>query len=182
MPDRPHFPPADPRNLVVNVLRTDDLLALQFEFVNLHLDTRASQEAHLARTQFGQPAFIIVRFPPQHVAEQVFSLDAGSPPPDPPPVRALFSGPSRLVFKLPDEIESIPYTLDSLLDWAKLEPEVALNALPPEATDGPGIMPLDETVTAMELPFRLFLSPDRFGRWAHKVPPQTFNGRTELWH
>jgi hypothetical protein len=31
MPDRYHFPPVDPRNLVVNVLRTDDLLALQFE-------------------------------------------------------------------------------------------------------------------------------------------------------
>jgi hypothetical protein len=44
-------------NLLVNVLRTDDLLALQFEFVNLHLDTRASQEARLVHTQAGQPAF-----------------------------------------------------------------------------------------------------------------------------
>jgi hypothetical protein len=59
-------------NLVVSVLRTDDLLALQFEFVNLHLDTSSSQEARLVRTRAGQPVFITVHFPPQHIAEQAF--------------------------------------------------------------------------------------------------------------
>src|SRR5215211_5310567 len=123
-------------NLLVNVLRTDDLLALQFEFVNLHLDTTASQEARLVRTQAGQPAFIVVQFPPQYLAEQAFSLDVmhgGFVP-----VQALLSGPSRLVFKLPDEVASIQYTLAALLDWEKLEPYLAPNALPPDATDGPG--------------------------------------------
>jgi len=51
-----------------------------------------------------------------------------------------------------------------------------------DATDGPGAVLLDEMATAMELPYRLFLSPDKFGAWAHQVPPRTFNGRTELWH
>jgi len=170
-------------NLLVNVLRTDDLLALQFEFVNLHLDATASQEARLVRTPAWQPAFIIVHFPPQHLAEQAFFLDdTGGPPPGPVPVKALLSDPSRLVFKLPDEVGSIPYTLDALLDWTKLEPNLAPNALPPGATDGPGPVPLDQKATAMELPYRLFLSPDKFGRWTHQVSPRTFNGRTELWH
>jgi hypothetical protein len=80
--------------LVVKVLRTDDLLALQFEFVNLHLDTSDVREGRLVHTQAGQPAFIIVHFPPQHIAEQAFPLDAtGGPPPGPVPVQALLSGP-----------------------------------------------------------------------------------------
>jgi hypothetical protein len=41
---------------------------------------------------------------------------------------------------------------------------------------------LDETATATELPYRLYLSPYKFGAWAHQMPLRTFNGCTELWH
>jgi len=37
-------------------------------------------------------------------------------------------------------------------------------------------------VTALELPYRLILSPVPDSRWHHKTTPVTRNGRTELWH
>jgi hypothetical protein len=36
--------------------------------------------------------------------------------------------------------------------------------------------------TAIELPFRLLLSPNRSGAWAHADDPVSHNGRIELWH
>ena len=41
-----------------------------------------------------------------------------------------------------------------------------------------------ETETALELPFRLYLSPNRYGAWAHVPEPVKSKepGRTELWH
>ena len=56
-------------NLMLRVLRPDDLLALTFEFVNLALDTPQGQAPRLVRSQPGQPAFLIVHFAPQHTAE-----------------------------------------------------------------------------------------------------------------
>lgn len=38
------------------------------------------------------------------------------------------------------------------------------------------------TVTAIEAPYRLFLSPSRMGGWAHAKSPVELNGRHELWH
>lgn len=41
-----------------------------------------------------------------------------------------------------------------------------------------------ETETALELPFRLILAPNRYGAWAHSPEPVSSpsTGRTELWH
>jgi hypothetical protein len=40
-----------------------------------------------------------------------------------------------------------------------------------------------ETETAIELPYRLLLSPNAYGQWAHAVKPVTSpQGRVELWH
>ncbi len=38
--------------------------------------------------------------------------------------------------------------------------------------------------TSLEIPFRLSISPNKFGRWAHATTPVTspMTGRTELWH
>lgn len=38
------------------------------------------------------------------------------------------------------------------------------------------------TTTRIELPFRLLLSPNRYGTWVHARAPVTRDGRTELWH
>ena len=37
-------------------------------------------------------------------------------------------------------------------------------------------------VTALELPYRLVLSPVPQARWRHEAQPRTHGGRTELWH
>jgi hypothetical protein len=38
------------------------------------------------------------------------------------------------------------------------------------------------TLTAIEVPFRLLLSPNKHAAWKHAPSPVTHNGRTELWH
>ncbi|HJS30003.1 MAG TPA: hypothetical protein VJ768_10300, partial [Anaerolineales bacterium] len=112
-------------------------------------------------------------------------------------IRSILSGPSRLVFAIPGG-ESIEYSLTGLLD--------ALKRLPlrvsPLLTYGPntGCLPLDlllralkipqpppivfpqKTHTAIEFPYRLILSPDRFSLWEHTLEPVVHDDLTELWH
>lgn len=290
-------------NFRIAVLRPEDLLSLEFEFFNFQLQTGASGRAQLSRDSSAKPAYIIVHFQPQSIAEEAF-FDAGNiaPPPAPPgnadpdknssterptapPVKALLSGPSRLVFRVPESVQSLPYTLDSLLDWRQYTMNVASTALPPptwnileileerefwkfngdvtvnsskvkdivqsggslsgEGSSGgtsksslmslrelrqktvfnsggtgsikqllqdnpslidrvsdrerrkldPGVVsdgilvpliprpePPAEQETAIEAPYRLILSPNIYGAWAHSRSPVEHNGRIELWH
>ncbi|WP_219835383.1 hypothetical protein [Paenibacillus sp. R14(2021)] len=131
----------------------------------------------------GEAALLIVHFPPQHVAEQAFIQNkAGSLFAGPPPVMALLAGPSRLVFKLHDDRNEWPLTMDTLMDWQAYEPVLSANALPFEATSGPGIKKPVPLETALEVPTGLYLSPDRFGTWYHSIQPVGSEGRFELWH
>ncbi len=38
------------------------------------------------------------------------------------------------------------------------------------------------TTTAIESPFRLIISPNKFGAWKHALTPVAHDGRVELWH
>ncbi len=138
--------------LTLDVIRPHDMLVLKFEFRNLSLNTTGAAP-QLVRDDSEQPAYIIVHFPPQHIAEQAFFevdkklpvADAYRPPevdPDPdedtdpdelrpPPVQARLSGPSRLVFEVPEEVQKIDYTLQALLNWTNYKLSVAPTALPP---------------------------------------------------
>jgi hypothetical protein len=143
-------------SFTVPVTRAEDLLSLQFRFINLGLQAAADKSITLARLKAGDPAFLIVEFPPQHVGEEAILETAaefkdvpGNPPSSGPlpgvnnPVRARLSGGSRLVFRLPNTMQSIPYTLEALLDWTQLVLCVAPNALPPPTppmTPRPGAM------------------------------------------
>lgn len=143
-------------------LRPDDLLALEFEFINLQPVAGGALEREIP----GSPAFVIVRFPPQHIAEQVFTDD--SAPVEQPPILTAMAGGSYLVFRLPDATTSLPLTIDSLLNWEEWELEVASGAP-------------DELHTAVELPWRLILSPEGTARWKHKIKPVVLDGNVELW-
>lgn len=191
-------------NFSVSVLRPFDLLHLTFHFQNLQLDTDDPKHPLLVRANPDAPALIIISFPPQHIQEEAFFEVEPKPiesDPDPitpaptgeeipphPPVRAMIAGGSRLVFRLPDDVASLPYTLTGLLDWQGYELAVNARALPPvydrdelHAAQGNLTAPgADET--ALELPYHLFLSPNKFARWIHSLQPVTRNGRTELWH
>ncbi|MCE7935450.1 MAG: hypothetical protein DYG96_12805 [Chlorobi bacterium CHB2] len=155
---QPTNPNPFPANLTVSVVRPKDLLVLRFEFVNLALNYREGSGNFLVRADGDKAAYLVVHFPPQNIAEQAFfetsneenyapakksdgspigANDAGYPPtgtgepPTPPPVKARIAGPSRLAFLIPKEITTIPYTLEALLDWSRLEPSLPWVALPP---------------------------------------------------
>jgi hypothetical protein len=51
-----------------------------------------------------------------------------------------------------------------------------------EGVARPPIQAPAETETAIELPYRLLISPDPRARWRNRSEPLTTRGRTELWH
>jgi hypothetical protein len=219
----------------VRVRRPEDLLVFDLQIVNL----RHTTDGQLEREDGDEDAFIIVHFPPQHILEEVVpESDADDPPA--PPLRSLLSGPSRVAFKLPGGVDSIPYDLVSLLDAIR-QYELGVHenasaragvALPPEPDEepeeeeedptpftpgdlileaqvqqnanvtklvAPGLMPapvLDFAApepkvpaepglhdTAIELPTRLLVSPNRHTRFLHQSEPvESSRGRVELWH
>jgi hypothetical protein len=132
------------------IIRPDDLLVLDFELVKLVVEPGEGETpARLAKSGTGQ-AYLIVTFPPQHLAEiayfttvPAYPVDKGpaeddpdkasaSEPPDAPPVQAIVAGWSRLVFRVPDDRLPIEWTLPSLLEAMRtLELSVPVNALPP---------------------------------------------------
>src|SRR5215212_3575773 len=170
-------------DLKVSVVRPQDLLVLEFEFVNLTLQT--DQSPNLVRKDAGD-AFIVVHFPPQSIAEQATVQPEGPPI----PIAARMAGESRLVFKVPDSVTQIPYTLAGLLDSVRAgyEQHVAPTALPPNppaealSPNAPTIGEPGLQETAIELPYRLILSPNATAGWTHSLEPVTHSGRTELWH
>jgi hypothetical protein len=105
------------------------------------------------------------------------------------PARARLGQPTRLVFQLPaNSNPRIPYSIEGLLNWTELELSVSpiadIPALPSaeQRTNAPPINPPGELETAIEMPYRLVLSPDRSVVWVNAASPQTHTGRTELWH
>ncbi len=175
---------AGPHDLTLT--RPDDLLQLDFDFVNLRVDAGPGRPAKLVRVDANAPALIIVTFPPQHLAERAFSF--GEPPPTVfRPAQARLAGATRLAFRLPSGLNEILYTVESLLDWKRFEPSLVPAALPRNPTAAetippPPIAEPGAAQTAIEMPYRLLMSPDRTAVWEHASKPVTHRGRTELWH
>lgn len=167
----------------VDVLRPLDLLSVRFEFFNLSLPSDGMAPLRLRRDSDDEAAFVVAHFPPQHVVERRFRLDEDVDP----PVPARVAGPTRLAFRVPDGVSEVPFTLEALLGWKEWDPALVPAALPRGTTfaDGeprPEVRAPGPTETAIELPYRLILSPDPFGGWAHSLSPVSHHGRTELWH
>lgn len=108
---------------------------------------------------------------------------------DPPgaPGLAAMARPSRLVFAVPNDAR-VPYTTAGVLDWAQFTLTVSpIAAIPPDPTPeqiaaAPSIQPPAPGETALELPYRLVISPNRAATWVHRTAPFSSRGRTELWH
>jgi hypothetical protein len=166
-------------DFAVSVLRREDFLALDFLFFNLAMEGGGGQAPQLKVKDTNQPAYLVARFnTPQNIAEQAF-LEADPPSnetPTAPPVRSFAAGPSHLAFQLPDGQTSLPYSLDSLLDWVKLQQSI-IDTKPLKTLRQP--LP---TETSIEAPWRLFISPEPHETWTHAALPVTQNNRTELWH
>jgi hypothetical protein len=137
----------------VSAFRPEDFLLLYFEFVNLRV-SQAGQGQALSILDPGKPAFLVVHFPPQNLAEQAFFEASNDPgrtfrlqPSDPDanntksddlvlPAESRLGGSSRLVFKLPANAEQIALTLQDLLRvCGQYDLSVASSALRPS---GPG--------------------------------------------
>ena len=189
------------------MLRPDDLLNLEISAVNLRLDSTETDDPVLVVDDPAQPALLVVGFPPQTIFEEAF-FDAAAPSPTTPEqdsspapphqptpgpmkspsdagsVRFRLGGPSRLVFTVPTDAR-IPYTVAGLLDWSTFELAVSPIAdVPSGATPGASL-PIREpgaTETALQLPFRLHLSPTHEAAWQHDAGLVSHAGRTELWH
>jgi hypothetical protein len=190
----------------LDLLRPEDLLNLQIEGENLRLDTSQPDGPALVAEDPQKTSYLIVTFPPQTAAEQAFyESSPTNPPPDeaaqpynqPPPagpvpsvpVQARIGRNSRLVFSIPAGSNPvIPYTSAGLLDWESLALNVSpLAGLPPEPSpqerqSAPGIAEPGRLETAIELPYRLVLSPNREAAFRHARQPKTTAGFTELWH
>ena len=190
-------------NFSIEITRPDDLLRLRIDARNLKVD-RDDSGTHLIVDAAAQPAFLIVNFPPQAIAEGAYfeaSIVPGDLPPgaDPGPpvatetpaapgsVPVRIARGSRLVFKLPAQAR-IPFTVAGLLDWSAFELSVnGIAAIGPNPTaaeiaGAPAIARPAETETAIELPYQLIVSPTATVRWGHRLAPFTARGRTELWH
>jgi hypothetical protein len=171
------------------ILRADDLLTLSFEARNLRLDTKDPKNPALVVEKPGKPAFLIVRFPPQSIFERAY-FEASTPPQsdplDPPgSVFCRISGTSRLVFELPAKLTRIPFNISSLLDWSQYKLLVSPTAALGKKDKPPAnlkISPPQALETALELPYRLILSPRSNVGWSHSKTAVNHAGRTELWH
>jgi hypothetical protein len=187
------------------LLRPDDLLNLQIEADNLHLDTSQKQAPALVLDDPGQPGYLIITFPPQTVVEQAVYESSPSeasnpqsgepynqhPAPSQPalPMQARIGGPSHLVFRVPPGPDvRIPYDTASLLDWGNYELVVSpLADVPPvptpqERQNAPGIKPPAALETSIEMPYRLMISPNHAVAWRNSLQAKSFQGLTELWH
>ena len=192
--------------LRVELTRPDDLLTLRIDALNLRLDAGDPAAPQLVIDDAAQPAYLVVHFPPQTIAEAAYFRSSPPPPPSPPgepPVRnpgeappppspeqafappgstaARIGGASRLVFQVPTEV-AIPYSVAGLLDWSRLVPALSPLVQPDAEDAAPAIRPPDALETAIELPYRLLIAPTPDMGWLHRAAPQTARGRTELWH
>jgi hypothetical protein len=198
--------------LGIDLLRPDDLLNLRVEGLNLRLDLDDADAPSLVVEDAGHPAYLAVTFPPQTIAERAFFAfsivkpegdpkrpDAETDPTKPEykasseplltpgQVKARIGRPSRLVFEVPPGTR-IPFSSAGLLDWSGLVPSVhpiaaiGPDPTPEEIAQAPGLRAPEPHETALELPFRLVISPGRDVAWAHRFRPFTARGRTELWH
>lgn len=209
--DSPRYQPKPlpPADWTGEIVRPDDLIYLSVTAYNLRpVDFPGG--VRLERIDEHQPALLVFELPPQTIAEQAFfelseikpqDRPKPPPPPDAQPektkkeelapgytAKARIGRPSRLVFRLRDDVPGLPLTFEGLLTWDTLEPVLApLAMLPHEPTPdqlrtAPNVTEPTPLQTSIELPYRLMLSPNGDARWIHSIRPVTHNGRTELWH
>ncbi len=200
----PLAPKALDQTIVIN--RALDQCLLTLDLYNLEPKFGGAFPV-LHKPRANTPSYLSVSFQPQHVAEQSFVLtdDAahalkaqpdGTPrsdpgtAPSPPPVASAVAGGTQLVFIVPDGLldpespNPLHYDTATLLDWSSLTMSVVPNAVPQGAKPSSLARPSAPTSadTAIELPFRVQLSPVGSTAWVNAAEPVTHNGWTELWH
>lgn len=143
------------RDVALAVLRSADLFVLRLDFVDMALRAGTAAVPTLVPALPGREGTLVATFAPQHLVEPSF-LDALPAPPLP----SRLAEPSRLAFAIPSGHAGI--TLDgALFDWSAFAPR-----LNQPLTDGPP----SAVQTAVEIPYRLALSPTSESGWT-PLPP-----------
>ncbi|MFI9811832.1 hypothetical protein [Saccharothrix variisporea] len=158
----------------LHLRRREDGLNLRIDLFNADL-VGTSTGSELRKVGTGS-AFMVVHFPPQAVLEQTLSTALGT---GDLPLPTRVAGPSRLAFDITAALP-VAATVDALLAWSAFAPRLTATATSTQ-TASALVAPLD-TETALELPWRVLLSPDENGGWKHSAAPVTRGEWTELWH
>lgn len=116
------------------------------------------------------PGYVVLGFQPQAVAEQAYFNATTAPAL---PVPAVASGPSRVVPRVAPGSPPMPYDLPTLVNLAAFPP--ATNSVADGGSAYPPPPP-GPTDTAIEAPWRLFLSPRRPRHSALPVPRSPVTG------
>lgn len=131
------------------------------------------------------PAYVIFHFPGQHVAENYVQNENISCDPSGVlkvtrvPIESVLSEPSRLAFRFD---KPISLSLEKLLDWTNLIPNVVPVSLPHLGLIAPDGKPIrapegdaakprapSATETAIILPTGLIVSPHEYSEWKHQI-------------
>jgi hypothetical protein len=162
--------------------RREDALLLRFRFYNLVLSRNS-----LVRKNPNLSGYVVVEFPPQAVLEQAYH-EGGLPivpTPAPGSAASRIADPSRLAFLVPAAIKNLPFSLERLLDFSSLTPSLTPVAayIPSHVRKPkyPAIRVPAAWETAIELPFRLALSPTSGAVWHHAAAPIVHGDFSELW-
>lgn len=155
------------------------------------------QPQHVAEEAFWEASEGTKQTDEENKAGQPAPPAGNDPLPPPGNVQSRLAGPTRLAFTIPPG-RSFPLTLQGVLDAIKELPlsvpavagyEPALGCLLPlpwlrllGQPPPPKITQPNRFQTAIEAPYRLFLSPDGQATWRHAAAPVAHDGRTELWH
>jgi hypothetical protein len=142
-----------PRRPGTLLIRPQDMLVLSLSWEGMTLQKSGGEPRLVKRAG---ASFLIVEFPAQHLLEEAYFQSAAAPAleakqnpskpldapssqedagedPIPPPIPAVISNPSRLVFSVPAGFGAIPFTIEGILDsLSRLPLAVAPNALPDE--------------------------------------------------
>ena len=177
----------------VQVIRADDLLVCELELIGI--DIAGAVPNRRLVPQPGANQLIVLHLPVQHQAEEAFVEHE-------PPLERVFldtraAGPSRVVFRVDPAGLPVDFTLSSILELLASSPlSVPASAARRQQPTGclgiagllwylfspPALAAPSPIETAIELPFRLILSPDDQSGFAHESHPVTApGGRTELW-
>ena len=171
------------------LLRYSDFLNVEVRFVNFRLTDQWLEPLGL-----GQSSVVVV-FPPQNLAEAIFDERHNDPDyeNDPiagthasdndrfPPIQSFISGPSWVVFDVPDH--AAPFDLMNPESWWPRLERLALRV--PRGAIGPSVPQMPSSrETALELPFRLYISPGPNTRFAASLLPKPDSGNApvELWN
>jgi len=145
--------------------RREDLLNLQFELLNADVMTDGT-----VRRVAGGPSYLVVHFPAQTVLEAVRST---SPAASDLPLATRVGGASRLAFDITARLP-MTFGVAQLLSWAGFTPSLTGTATSAQA--GAALAEPQPHETAVEIPWRVQLSPNETESWRHATGPVTHNG------